>query len=187
MKKDRNYWDILSKYKAAKTKYNNIAQAIKDNELFSLGRYYSESGIRIDIPFVPSAKGKIETMMELAGNITGKQIADLGSGSGRILLALASRGAIADGYELEPYLIRQAINNLREAKLEATIYESNFFDANLSRYDGFMLYGISSMMGKLEAKLEREMKKGAFLVSNTFTFPNWPVMKEKDGVYLYIK
>lgn len=142
-----------------------------------------------DIPFVPSSPDRLEVMMELAAVKPGQKTVDLGSGDGRVVIAMAKAGAEAHGIEINPKLIAEARENIAEEELEnkAFIHEMNFWDCNLGQYDIVSVYGITSIMERLEKKCLTEMKPGAKVVSNYFTFPNWTPAQFKKNVYLYKK
>ncbi len=141
------------------------------------------------LPFVPSSTERLKTMIEMASVLPGEKAADLGAGDGRVVIALAKMGAEAHGYEIDPVLVQKALENIKEAGLsdKAFIHHQDFFGADLGEYDLLMIYGITSIMGKLEEKLEREMKIGARLVSNYFTLPTWDYEDKINDVLLYRK
>src|SRR5437763_1875443 len=58
----------------------------------------------VGVPFLPTHQRQAELMMDLAGVASGKKVVDLGSGAGRLLFLAAARGAVATGYELNPFL-----------------------------------------------------------------------------------
>ncbi|MGI5826682.1 MAG: SAM-dependent methyltransferase [Patescibacteria group bacterium] len=145
--------------------------------------------IKSDIPFVPSSTDRLNTMMELSGVKPGQKTLDLGSGDGRVVIAMAKAGAEAHGFEVDPKLIEEARRNIAEEGLEgkAFIHSKNFWDGDLGEYDVVTVYGITSIMGRLEAKLKNELRPNAKVVSNYFTFPNWEPEEVKEKVYLYKK
>lgn len=142
-----------------------------------------------DIPFVPSAQDRLDTMIELSEVKTGQKSVDLGSGDGRVVIAMAKAGAEAHGYEVNPKLVAEAQKNITEEGLEgkAFIHEMNFWDGDLSDFDVISVYGITSIMDRLEKKCQSELKSGAKVVSNYFTFPDWQPAVVKEKVYLYKK
>lgn len=139
--------------------------------------------------YVSSKDEKIKKMIELAEIKSGEKVADLGAGDGRLVIALAKKGAEAHGYEINPILVWQARRNINKAGLrrKAFIHWQNFWNEDLSGFDIITVYGIGYIMKKLEKKLRKELKDNARVVSNTFCFPTWPQIKEEGGVYLYKK
>lgn len=142
-----------------------------------------------DIPFVPSSDERIKIMMELAAIQLGSTTADLGSGNGRVVIEMAKQGAIAHGYEIDTDRVRISRNAIQKLNLDNTafIHHQSFWDVSLSPYDVITIYGITSIMNRLESKLWTETKSKCVIVSNAFTLPTWPLFMEKGGVYAYIK
>lgn len=184
----KRYDLIIRKYEKLKKECAEIVEELSClNFEIKNDKYISISGIEVDMPFVPSSNRKIEVMMELLGNINGKKAADLGCGDGKVLLELARRGAIVDGFELEPKLAKNAQVKVESNGFNCNIINKSFFEADLSQYEVLTIYGITSVMEKLEKKLECEMKPNSLLVSNTFVLPHWLPVEMKYGVFLYQK
>lgn len=139
------------------------------------------------IPYVPSTEEKVNLMLELAEVKAGMKTADLGSGDGRVVIAFAQAGALAHGFEISHERVKLAVKNIQEAGLKnkAFIHHRDFWTASLANFDVITLYGITSIMGRLEKKLEKELKIGAKVISNVFTFPHWKAELSIQGVYVY--
>ncbi len=139
------------------------------------------------LPFVPSSLERLETMIELSRITPGQKAADLGSGDGRVVIALAQLGAEAHGYEIDPSLVAKSLQNIKSANLsdKAFIHQEDFFEADLSQYEVLTIYGITSIMRPLEEKLRAELKPGARVISNYFTFPNWEEEEKEGEIYVY--
>lgn len=182
------YQDALDKYQKAQKTYDELKASMGQfkNQIKHEG-YYSSSGIKIDMPFLASSDSKAKIMMQLLGVIKGRKAADLGCGDGKLLLYLLKKGASAEGFELEPKLIKEAHVNLQRNGCDCLIHQRNFLKSDLSKYEVITLYGTTSMMARLEEKLSRELKSGTKIVSNTFIFPNWQPIKKRSDVYLYLK
>lgn len=72
----------------------------------------------MDIPYIPyftTSRYRVQAMIELAEIQPGERAADLGTGDGRIAIALAKAGAIVDAYELDDERIKEAKENIEEA------------------------------------------------------------------------
>lgn len=154
--------------------------------MFSLA-FLLSSHLERGAPFVPSNKKKIKNMLALLGALQGMKAVDLGSGDGRLVMALARAGAQAHGYERNPILVFWARSRIWFAGLaaKAFIHHGSFWGTNLSSFDVVVIYGISGIMRELEEKLGRELQPGARIVSNTFPFPSWQPKREVEKVYLY--
>lgn len=132
-------------------------------------------------PFAPSAKKGVQKMIELATIKKGDIAVDLGSGDGRIVIALAKAGAEAHGYEINRLLVWYSKMKIKMAGLEdkAFIHRGNFFKEDLSRFNVVMIFGIFYIMDELSKKLATELKPDSTIVCNNFSLPNWePIIKE---------
>ena len=139
--------------------------------------------------YVPTSWSKIKKIIELADIKQGERAVDLGSGDGRLVIALAKSGAESHGYEINPWLVRLARKNIRKEEFtdKAFIHLKSFWGKDLSGFDVITVYGMKHVMWRLEKKLKKELKPGARIVSNGFEFPSWPAAKTEEGIYLYIK
>jgi len=140
------------------------------------------------VPFIPSSMETVDIMVELSGAKPGQKVADLGAGDGRIVMAFAKKGVEVHGYEIDADLALKTASKIKEEGLDDKIFihHADYWQEPLSQYDIITIYGMTSIMGKLEEKLKRELKHGAKIVSNTFTFPTWEPVDKKKNVYLYI-
>lgn len=138
--------------------------------------------------FVPSADDKLKAMLKLPKLTKRSKVIDLGSGDGKVLIALAKKfGVKATGVEINGILVRRSRKKIEEAGLsdKITILKQSFWETDLRPYDVVFFYGTSYVMEKLEEKLKREMKKGSQFVSNYFQFPNLKPKKTINEVRLY--
>ncbi len=135
----------------------------------------------------PSTPVQTSFMADLAGVIPGERAVDLGSGDGRVLIALAERGAEAHGYEVNPALVLLSRRNIRRAGHEgkAFVHWRSFWHADLSRFTLVTVFQVDFIMGKLENKLKRELPEGARIVSHHWRFPDWPPETQRGDMYLY--
>ncbi len=139
--------------------------------------------------YAKSSDEKIQIMIKLADLKPGQKAADLGAGNGKIIIALAQKGILAHGYEINPWLVWLAKKKIRKAGLEnkAFMHCLNFWDTNLADFDAIFIYGISFIMPRLEKKLIKELKPGTRVVSHYFCFPNFKPIQEQDHVLCYQK
>lgn len=139
-------------------------------------------------PFVPSKKEKIKTILELANIKSGEIVYDLGSGDGALIFEAALHGAQTVGIEINPFLVLYSrfLAGRIGLKNRAAIKWMDFRKFSLSSADVVFLYLWPDTNAKLREKLERELKKGARIVSNSFPIKGWTPLQEKNGVFLYL-
>ena len=137
--------------------------------------------------YVPSTPEKAALLAELSGASRGEKAADLGSGDGRVVIALARRGAEAHGFEVNPALVLAARRNIRRASLQgrAFIHWKSFWRADLSPFDVVTVFQGSFVMRRLEAKVRRELGPGARVVSDFWGFPTLAHERITGTVFVY--
>lgn len=137
--------------------------------------------------FVPTSRAKVEVMMKLANIQPGVIAADVGSGDGRLVIAMARAGAIAHGYEINPLLVWWSRRRIRKVGLQdrAFIHRQDFWKVDFSQFSVVTVFGIGHIMRRLNKKLAAELKPGARVISYAFGFPNWTEIRRERGVYLY--
>lgn len=141
-------------------------------------------------PFVPSSRSRVKLMLELADLQPMDNIADLGSGDGRILIAAAKAGAKhATGFEIHPGLAQTSRFLAKRKKLsdKITVHCKSFWKADLKSFNVLFLYQLPHTMTKLSKKMLDELPKDARVISNGFTLPGWELIKQDREVYLYKK
>lgn len=140
-------------------------------------------------PYVPARRKAVEKMIEFADIKPGQKAVDIGSGDGRVVIALARAGAIAYGYEINPLLVWWSRWQIKRAGLEkkAFVYVKNIWSQDFSEFDIVIIFGLPRIMKEMGQKLDRELKPGAKIISNAFHFPDWQPVKKEEGVFLYEK
>jgi len=144
-------------------------------------------------PFAVSSRFKIKRMVEIVNEETaGKRkaaVVDLGSGDGRIVIALARNGYAATGLEINPFLAWYSRLRIKIAGLKdkAAIKRVNYWQEDLSKYDVVILFGVFYIMERMEKKLQEELKPGAVVICNHFFFPSWAPVKQNGDIYIYRK
>jgi cyclopropane fatty-acyl-phospholipid synthase-like methyltransferase len=138
-------------------------------------------------PYAPSATNRISTMIKLLKLKKGQKVADLGSGDGRVVIALAKEGIEAHGYEINPVLVLISRMKIRKAGLQnkAFIHFKDFWQDNFSKFDAVTIYVSPLVTGRLGKKLKREMKGGSRAVSHSFRLPNLESVKSENNIFLY--
>lgn len=140
-------------------------------------------------PFMVSGGNAVKKIIKLSNLKSGQKAADLGSGDGRIVIALAKAGAIAHGYEINPILVWWSRRKIKKEGLEgrAFVHQKSFWNADFSSFDLISIYGIDYIMRDLQEKLQRELKVGAKVAANAFEFPDWEYSKKEGSIYFYEK
>lgn len=159
------------------------------NILFGLLIFYLLIAFLTGAPFVPSTKLTANVMIGLA-EINKKSIVyDLGSGDGRLLNLSMKKGAKkAIGYEINPYLVFVSRTRFLLSPFKKTvhIYLKNFWNANIHDADVVFIYLLPWRMEQLKKKLLTELKPGALVVSNSFIFPKWRVLRSDEKTHVYV-
>lgn len=144
------------------------------------------------IPWQPTDMRRVRRMLAMSGLQPGEVVYDLGCGDGRILICAAREfGAQAVGIELNPWLfvvawLRVFFLGLRP---KVRVIFGNIFNVDLSRADVVTLFLFEHVNEALKAKLLRELKEGARIVSYVWTFQGW-TPKEVDRnlrLFLYVR
>jgi ribosomal protein L11 methylase PrmA len=135
----------------------------------------------------PSSRHMTELIADMAAVAPDERAADLGSGDGRVVIALAKRGAEAHGYEVNPILVLISRKNIRAAGLvgKAFIHWRSFWAADLSSFDIVTVFQVDFVMRRLEAKLTRELSSAAKIVSHHWRFPTLVHERVNGDIYLY--
>jgi len=138
-------------------------------------------------PFVPTGARTVGAMVALADLRPGEKAADLGSGDGRIVIAMAAAGAEAHGYEINPVLVLWSRYRIHRAgaRRRAFVHWGSFWWEDFSSFDVVAVFGMVHVMGQIERKLLAELRPGARVVANAFSLPSWPHERREGRVYLY--
>jgi hypothetical protein len=136
-------------------------------------------------PFVGSRPEWAEEIVALAKPQPGQLALDLGSGDGRLLLAMAERGCRGVGYEVNLFLVWLSRWRAWRQGASVTVHWRDFSQADVREADLVMLYGVDRSLARLARKLKREMKPGALIVSLRYPIPDWPTDERRDAAFLY--
>ena len=137
--------------------------------------------------YVPSVDWAVEEMIALAQVKKGERVVDLGSGNGKVLIAMARKGAIAHGYEINPLLFIWSLFCIWKQGVwgKAHPHFGSFFHADLSSYAVITIFVVPYIMPAVEQKVVKSAKKGTRIVVETFPFPHLVPIKKEKSVYLY--
>jgi SAM-dependent methyltransferase len=129
-----------------------------------------------DIHFAVTPQPLADAMLTMAHTTKQDVVYDLGSGDGRIVVLAAQKyGAHAVGIELDHRLVELSRTVAREGDVadRATFVEGDLFAADISKATVVTLWLSASVNRRLEAKLKRELRPGARIVSRQFPIGTW--------------
>jgi hypothetical protein len=127
-------------------------------------------------PFVQTPIEIAKKIIEIADIKSGLRLFDLGSGDGRlVIMAAQATGAFTIGVEMEGGLVERARLEIKRLNLgaRASIIHDDFFNVDLSGADVVTLFLSPCGNESLQPKLERELKKGAKVISLDFEVGDW--------------
>lgn len=139
-----------------------------------------------DAPYVPTKLKHIKEILKLAGIKNGKKFYELGSGDGRVVFEAAKLGAYA--YGVEQSFLRVLFSKFKARKLKlkrAKFFHGNIFSKKYNNADLVYIYLLPKGVSKLEEKLQKELKKGSIVITQTYHFPNWKPYKKLEDFWLY--
>lgn len=134
-------------------------------------------------PYYPTPQTVVEKMLQLGGLKAGEKMFDLGSGDGRIVIMAAQKfHAEAVGVELDKDLWKLSTDKIRKLGLEKTarIVNGDLLKQNYGSADLVTVYLLPGFIDKVQPLLDRQLKKGARVVSHDFEFSNWTPEKSQN-------
>lgn len=140
-------------------------------------------------PYVATDDQTLKDILSAARLKKGEKAVDLGSGDGKVVIALAKKGAEVHGFEFNPLLVMYSRYRIKKAGLQnnAFIHWGDFWRNDFSPYDVIIIYGITYIMKRLEEKLYKEVKPDARVITNNFHFPSWKPTRKLRGIAVYTK
>ncbi len=136
----------------------------------------STSDMRRLAPVYPTPESIVERMLQLGKLQPGEKMCDLGSGDGRIVITAAREfHANATGIEIDQILYRESNDRIHELGLAKTarVIHGDLQKQRYSSYDLITVYLLPESNNLIQPMLERELKRGARIVSHDFAFENW--------------
>jgi len=133
----------------------------------------------LDVAYVPTPKQVVRQMLHLAQLRRGEVLFDLGAGDGRVMIEAARTfGAQVVGVEIDPQRISRLKQRLRSTGVSAQVIQSDFMDVDLSTANVVAIYLSESANAKLAPKLNRELPRGARVVSLDYPLSGWKPQEE---------
>jgi hypothetical protein len=123
--------------------------------------------------YVSTARVRIEAVLDAVKLSPDQLLIDLGCGDARVLrIACRRYGVRAVGYEINLLAFFKAVFLClfyRRIRLKL----ANFWRADISNADVIFCYLYPDVLERLGAKLSKELKPGATVVSGNFPLPGW--------------
>lgn len=138
-------------------------------------------------PYEPSRGKALRNIIKFTAQKSGDKIAELGSGDGRVCIALAKRGAEVHGFEINPFLVWISRRRIKRLGLQnkIKIYWKNFWRVNLHNYNKIVIFQFRTITNRLSKKFKKELEPGSIIVSHWWKLPKWKIKKQIERVYLY--
>jgi len=165
-----------------------LAVCAQDKQIENLAPYYATPEVVVD------------RMLKLGELSPGERMFDLGSGDGRIVIMAARKyKADATGVEFDDSWFKQSMRRIQRLGLSPTarIIYGDLMAQDYASADLLTIYLLPVANAKLRPILEKQLKKGARVVSHNSEFLGWTPAKidniENDGMghshrlYLYIR
>jgi SAM-dependent methyltransferase len=137
-----------------------------------------------DIHFAATPQPLADRMLTLAHVTKDDVVYDLGSGDGRIVILAAQKyGARGVGIEIDRALVEISRQVAREGEVadRVTFIEGDLFTADISKATVVTLWLSTAVNLRLEAKLRRELRPGARIVSRQFPIGSWTPDRTVDA------
>lgn len=147
-------------------------------------------------PMPTTSKAK-KVLLENLPELFEGDIYELGSGWGTLAFALAKKYPNCRIIGYENSLIPFLFSNIRlyfSDKKNLILKRQDFFIVGLEKATMIVCYLYPGAMGRLRKKFEAELRKGTWVVSHTFSIPQWKAYKQIDiqdmycsKIYIYHK
>ncbi|MFA5135202.1 MAG: hypothetical protein WC505_05485 [Patescibacteria group bacterium] len=128
-------------------------------------------------PWLPVFKRDIARIVALAGVREGEVAYDLGSGDGRVLIALANntKARLLVGYEISFLLYVWSVIRVRFLgfRKRIEVRYGDFLTRDLSQADVIFCFLTPMAMKKLDPKFRGELRPGTRIISYSFSLPGW--------------
>lgn len=156
--------------------------------IFAVFFFYLCIAFLTGAPFVPSTNRVADVMIRLANIRKRSVVYDLGSGDGKLLFLAARRGARATGFEINPFLVLFTNIKILLSPYRASIscVWKDFWQTDLSDADVVFVYLLPWKMDKLRTMLTNICRPGTLIVSNSFIFPKWRILRQDIHSHVYV-
>ncbi len=132
-----------------------------------------------DAPYVATKNIRLKKLLQELRIKRGLIFYELGSGDGRVVFEAAKMGS--DAFGIEQSWLRVLLSRYRAKKLNlpnAKFIHGNIFEQDFFNADIVFIFLLPKGVSKLEPILQKKLKKGTRIVTQTFHFPNWKPIKK---------
>ena len=152
---------------------------------------------------LPTSKQAIKALIKIIdrNKPSANNFYDLGCGRGTLLLAVKRKYPHLFVYGVDNNAIRIFFAKLKAAlfKQKINFKKQDLFQIDLRNADIIYTYLWYDLMPPLEEKLQKELKRGAIVITNTSKFPNWKpqekyityskisTMPDFETLFVYVK
>jgi hypothetical protein len=139
-------------------------------------------------PFVKTPVKITQEMLDLIELGKNDIFVDLGSGDGSVLIEAYRRGALAKGYEINPFLVVLSKLKFKIKRMDNNVitYAKPYQKGNFRNATVVFCYTLPRFIASLEKKLSKDLPQNSKIISYKFNFPNLKLLKEtKSGIYIY--
>jgi methylase of polypeptide subunit release factors len=129
---------------------------------------------------MPTTYRQTQCILQNLPQNPGPQIFDLGSGLGTLAISVARRYPKSEVIGVESSPIPYWISRILKSALgiqNLSFRRHDILQSSLSNASAVVVYLHRAGIRNLQPKLEQELKPGAWIVSNTFAFPDWKPLK----------
>ncbi len=158
--------------------------------------YYERKTKIVPAPTLPAVRKAMMLALKKYLKKTDGNIAEIGSGWGGLLFAIAQKFPEAQVFGYELSLLPYWVTKLRLCchRKNITVERKDFFKEDFRGFDAVICYLSPHHMQELKPKFEAELKTGALVISNAFAIPGWTPIETLQGgsllkipVYVYRK
>lgn len=153
--------------------------------------FHDEWKMRKSAPYVWSYISHKKLLKQHSHQIHWKYILDMGCGDGGILRFFIRKLAFhrADWYDIRkfPIVLGKILNRLFWYK-KVTLYQQDFFNADITKYDTIYLFLWPTILEDIEKRIHARIRPGAVVITNTFHFNNrepYDTIKNSKGKVVF--
>lgn len=128
-------------------------------------------------PYVATRSKRILEILKNADLKKGKLFIELGSGDGRVVREAVKKYQVKGiGVDINPLLVfwSSLLSNLDSVQPKSIVFQrKNIFDVDLTKADYVYIFLMPKLIEDLTPKLDKELKKGAMVISHGFPIKSW--------------